>query len=36
VLDGFLRAQSQRDGANLKAAQQAWPLTIAFLKKHLE
>jgi carboxymethylenebutenolidase len=33
---GFLRAQSQRDGANLKAAQQAWPLTIAFLKKHLE
>ena len=33
---GFLRAQSQRDGANLKAAQQAWPLTIAFLKQHLE
>ena len=33
---GFLRAQSQRDGANLKAAQQAWPLTIAFMKKHLE
>lgn len=33
---GFLRAQSQRDGANLKATQQAWPLTIAFLKKHLE
>jgi carboxymethylenebutenolidase len=33
---GFLRAQSQRDGANLKAAQQAWPLTIAFLKKRLD
>jgi len=33
---GFLRAQSQRDGANLKAAQQAWPATIAFLKKQLE
>jgi len=33
---GFLRAQSQRDGANLKATQQAWPATIAFLKKHLE
>jgi carboxymethylenebutenolidase len=32
---GFLRAQSQRDGANLKAAQQAWPATIAFLKKQL-
>jgi carboxymethylenebutenolidase len=33
---GFLRAQSGRDGANLKATQQAWPRTIAFLKKHLE
>ena len=32
---GFLRAQSQRDGANLKAAQQACPATIAFLKKQL-
>jgi len=32
---GFLRAQSQREGANLKAAQMSWPRTIAFLKKHL-
>jgi carboxymethylenebutenolidase len=32
---GFLRAQSQREGANLKAAQTSWPRTIAFLKKHL-
>ncbi len=28
---GFLRAQDGRDGANLKATQQAWPDTIAFL-----
>jgi carboxymethylenebutenolidase len=36
---GFLRQQdgpNSRNGANLKAAQQAWPLTIAFLKKNLE
>jgi carboxymethylenebutenolidase len=33
---GFLRQQSGQDGANLKAAQQAWPATIAFLKKNLE
>jgi carboxymethylenebutenolidase len=33
---GFLRAQTGRDGANLKATQQAWPLTLAFLRKHLE
>jgi carboxymethylenebutenolidase len=32
---GFLRAQGAQDGANLRAAQQAWPLTIAFLQKHL-
>lgn len=31
---GFLRAQSGRDGANLKATMQAWPRTVAFLKKH--
>jgi len=31
---GFLRAQDGRDGANLKAAQEAWPLTIAFLREH--
>lgn len=33
---GFLRAQDQRDGANLAASRQAWPATIEFLKKHLE
>lgn len=32
---GFLRAQSGREGANYKATRQAWPRTIAFLKKHL-
>jgi len=33
---GFLRAQSGREGANLKATQQAWPRTIVFLRQHLE
>jgi carboxymethylenebutenolidase len=33
---GFLRAQEGRDGANLGAAEKAWPATIAFLKEHLE
>lgn len=33
---GFLRAQLGREGANLKATQQAWPRTIAFLREHLE
>jgi carboxymethylenebutenolidase len=33
---GFLRAQADRNGANLKAAQQAWPATIEFLRKYLE
>jgi len=31
---GFLRAQGDRNGANLKAAQQAWPATIAFLRQN--
>ncbi|GJQ19827.1 MAG: carboxymethylenebutenolidase [Bacteroidia bacterium] len=31
---GFLRAQSGRDGANLRAAQKAWPRTIEFLRMH--
>lgn len=31
---GFLRAQDLQDGANLKAAQEAWPTTIAFLREH--
>jgi carboxymethylenebutenolidase len=32
----FLRNQSVRGGANLKAAQMAWPRTIKFLKELLE
>ena len=32
---GFLRQQDGRDGANAKAAKQAWPRTVAFLRKHL-
>lgn len=32
---GFLRAQSQREGANMKAAQESWPRTIEFLRKVL-
>jgi carboxymethylenebutenolidase len=33
---GFLRGQSQREGANLKATAQAWPRTIAFLRQHVK
>jgi len=33
---GFLRQQSGREGANLRAAQQAWPKTLAFLGKYLK
>jgi carboxymethylenebutenolidase len=33
---GFLRAQDQRNGANLKASQEAWPATIDFLRKNTE
>ncbi|HKF42877.1 MAG TPA: dienelactone hydrolase family protein [Thermoanaerobaculia bacterium] len=33
---GFLRAQADRNGANLKATQQAWPRMIAFLKDNLK
>lgn len=29
---GFLRQQTGRDGANLKATQAAWPLTLSFLR----
>ncbi|MDA2935529.1 dienelactone hydrolase family protein, partial [Acidobacteria bacterium AH-259-D05] len=32
---GFLRAQEDRNGANLRASQQAWPETISFLKREL-
>ena len=33
---GFLRAQDGREGANLKASQQAWPATVQFIRKHTE
>jgi len=33
---GFLRAQDDRNGANLKATQQAWPRTVAFLRGQLK
>jgi carboxymethylenebutenolidase len=33
---GFLRQQNDRNGANKKASEAAWPETIAFLKKNLE
>ncbi len=32
---GFLQAQEGRDGANMRASEQAWPETIGFLKKEL-
>lgn len=32
---GFLRAQGGREGANLRASQQAWPETVAFLREAL-
>ena len=31
---GFLRAQGGQDGANARAAAQAWPLTVNFLRAH--
>ncbi len=33
---GFLRAQEDRNGANLKATKQAWPRTVAFLREQLK
>jgi carboxymethylenebutenolidase len=32
---GFLRQQTGRDGANLKASEKAWPETIAFFRERL-
>jgi carboxymethylenebutenolidase len=32
---GFLRAQGGQGGANRKAAEQAWPMTVAFLRRRL-
>ncbi len=33
---GFLREQDGRDGANLKATREAWPLTLKFLNANLK
>jgi len=32
---GFLRQQDGRAGANLAASEHAWPLTVAFFRRHL-
>ena len=32
---GFLRAQPDSSGANLRATEQAWPLTVGWFKKYL-
>ncbi len=33
---GFVRSQEEREGANLKATQAAWPRTLEFLRQHLK
>ena len=33
---GFLRNQGGQDGANMRATEEAWPLTIEFFRRHLE
>lgn len=33
---GFLRQQSGRDGANMKASEKAWAATLAFLRENLK
>jgi carboxymethylenebutenolidase len=33
---GFLRAQTAQSGANMKASEQAWPMTVAFIRKHAD
>jgi carboxymethylenebutenolidase len=32
---GFTRSQEARDGANRRAIEQAWPLTVAWFREHL-
>jgi carboxymethylenebutenolidase len=32
---GFVGSQADRDGANFRATEKAWPKALAFLKKHL-
>ena len=31
---GFLRAQTGNNGANMTATEQAWPMTVAWIKKY--
>jgi dienelactone hydrolase len=31
---GFLRAQGANEGANLRASEDAWPRTIAWIRKY--
>lgn len=33
---GFLRQQTGQDGANMRATEKAWPMTLAFLRKYTE
>ena len=33
---GFLRQQDGRDGANLRASREAWPLTVAWFRRYLQ
>ena len=33
---GFLRQQTGREGANMSATRQAWPLTVGWFRRHLE
>ena len=33
---GFLRQQSGREGANMAATREAWPLTVGWFRRHLE
>ncbi|MGH7506016.1 MAG: dienelactone hydrolase family protein, partial [Longimicrobiales bacterium] len=33
---GFLRQQDGREGANMRAAQEAWPLTVQWFRTYLE
>ena len=32
---GFLRAQADREGANMRATEQGWARTVAFFREHL-
>ncbi len=32
---GFLRAQADREGANMRATEQGWARTVSFFREHL-